>query len=294
MFMDNRLSFDGLYGEDIIDFVREAIHIAPVITILEKNNYVVKPHTHKHLFQIFLIEDSYAELFCFNQTIKINSKTFFTIPNNVSHGISSLSDTKGWVVSISTFGLEKILKLDADIFTNIEKVNIVKLNMDDDLHRNFYHTLYKCINEFFDKQPAREIALEYLTGMLLIRLFRILNNSESCIIEELNSYKIQLKRFKELIRFHYNFKYSVDFYAEELNISTGHLNRICKKITNQTPKKIISDYFISEAKILLTKIDYSVSDVAFKLGFDDPSYFTRLFKQIAKESPRQFRKKIGL
>lgn len=292
--MDNILTFDGLYGEDIIDFVREAIHIAPIETILKKNKYIVKPHKHKHLFQIFLIEESVATLSCYNQKFNIKSKTFFTIPNNVLHGISSLENIKGWVISISDFGLEKILKLDADIFVNIEEVHVVPLDLTNNLHQNFYHTLYKCINEFFDQQPARDLALEYLTGMLLIRLFRILNGSENSIAVDHNLYKVKFRRFKELIKSHHSFKHSVEFYADQLNISTSHLNRICQRVANQSPKKVISNYFIAEAKILLTKIDYSITDVAYQLGFDDPSHFTRLFKQIANETPRSFRKKIGL
>ena len=292
--MNKELNFDGLYGEDIIDFVREAIHIAPIQTILHKNDYSVKPHLHRRLFQLFLIEHSTAFLHCYGDEIRIDEKTFFTVPINVLHGISSLKDVEGWVISISDYGLEKTLKLDVDIFSNIDQVNVVHLDMNNPLHSNFYHTLYKCKHEFFDHQPGRDLALEYLTGMLLIRLFRILDSTETKTIEDQNSYKLTFRRFKELIKSHHTFNHSIECYASELNISSSHLNRICKNVSNQTPKKIISNYFIAEAKILLNQSDYSVMDVAYKLGFDDPSYFTRLFKQVAKETPREFRKKLGL
>ncbi len=292
--MKNDLSFEGLYGESVISFVRDAIHIAPMQIILGKYNHVVKPHLHHNFFQIFMIEESQAKLQCYNQDFTIDTMTFFTIPKNIIHGISSKEKTKGWVISISDLALEKTLKLDADIFRNIDEVNIVSIDLKNSLHKNFYHTLHKCINEYNDSQPARDLALEYLTGMLLIRLFRILAVSENRIIQEQNTYKIQFRRFRDLIKQHYSFKHNVEFYAEQLSISPSHLTRICNEVSNETPKKIIAKYFINEAKILLTKVDYSISDVAYQLGFEDPSYFARLFKQVAKCTPRNFRKKSGL
>ena len=292
--MKNDLSFEGLYGESVITFVRDAIHIAPIEIILGKYDQFVKPHLHNNLFQIFLIEESVAKLHCYNQSFTIDTMSFFTIPKNIIHGISSEEFTRGWVISISDLALEKTLKLDADIFKNLDEVNIVSLDLKNKLHKNFYHTLHKCINEYNDNQPARDLALEYLTGMLLIRLFRILEKSENLITQEQNVYKIQYRRFRELIKSNYSFKYNVEFYAEQLSISSSHLTRICNDVTNESPKKIIAKYFINEAKILLMKLDYSISDVAYKLGFDDPSYFTRLFKQVTGDTPRNFRKKSGL
>ena len=292
--MKNDLSFEGLYGEDTITFVRDAIHIEPISYILDKYDHVVKPHTHHNLFQLFLIEESTANLYCYNQVFNVDALSLFTIPKNILHGISSEQNTKGWVISISDLALERTLKLDADIFKHIEEINVISLDFNQSLHKNFYHTFHKCINEYYDTQPVRELALEYLTGMLLIRLFRILDESDNQISKEQNLYKIQYRRFRELIKLHYSFKYNIEFYAEHLSISSSHLTRICNQVINETPKKIIAKYFINEAKILLTKVDYSISDVAYKLGFDDPSYFARLFKQITNDTPRNFRKKIGL
>lgn len=292
--MSKNLSFQGLYGQDKIVLVRGIIHIEPIINVLEKNKHEVKSHTHNNLFQIFLIEQDKVDLHCYNQIIEIQARSFFTVSKNTIHGISSTPQTKGWVISISEMGLEKMLKLDADIFHDIEDITLTTFDFDNPLHLNFYNTLHKCIDEYNDSQPAKELALEYLAGMLLIRLFRILNSSSAVVIKERNSYKMQYRRFRELIKSNYSFKHTVDYYANHLSISASHLTRICKEVGNETPKRIIANFFINEAKIFLTRSDYSISDVAYKLGFDDPSHFARLFKKIAGITPSNFRKEIGL
>lgn len=292
--MENELSFNGLYGEDIIHLVRDSINIVPITTIMERNKYYVKPHKHKTLFQLFFIEECSVNLHCYDQVTKVDALSIFTVPKNVLHGISSSNTVKGWVISISDFGLEKTLKLDVDIFQNIEDINVVALDLNNSLHQNLYHTLLKCIHEFNDDQPVRDLALEYLTGMLIIRLFRVLVKEQKFLINNQNSYKAQYRRFRDLIKANYSFKYGIEFYADKLNISSSHLTRICRSVAHDTPKRIIAIFFINEAKILLAKVDYSISDVAYKLGFEEPSYFTRLFKKITKDTPRNYRRNIGL
>lgn len=291
---DFNVNYTGIYGEQEIQLVRGIIHISTIESVLKNHNNEVKPHVHKNLFQIFMVEEGLMELDCYNQKTLIEAKSFFTIPKNIVHSLVAISPVKGWVISISDMGLEKTLKLDADLFFNIEEINISKMDLSNPLYQNFYHTYSKCIHEFHDQMPTRELALEYLTGMLLIRLFRIQTSMKTAIVKEKNSYKLMYRRFRSLIQEHYTFKFSVEDYAKALNISTSHLNRICKEVANESPKKIIARYFINEAKQLLTKADYSIAEVGYKLGFDDSSYFSRLFKQIDHQTPREFRKSIGL
>lgn len=276
--------------------VRNIIHVSSLKEFTNTSTELieVKAHSHNDLFQIFLIKKGYAKLICYNKEFEMNDLSFFTIPKNILHSITLKTDTEGYVISISDLGLEKTLTLDADIFFDIEEVFLSKINLENPLLENFYQTYLKCIKEFNQDLPARELALEYLTGMLLIRLFRIPLVSKNIIKKDFNTYRLLYRRFRNLIKKNYSFKHSVEFYATELSISPSHLNRICNQVVGESTKKIISKFFINEAKILLTKVDYSITDVSYKLGFDDPSYFTRLFKQITKQTPRDFRKSLGL
>lgn len=292
--MQEKLFYSGIYGEDSIVLIREIINVARFQNTIEAYKGYIKPHIHNNLFQIFIIEEGFVELSFNDQKYTIASKSFFTIPKNVLHGFYANEGLKGWIISLSDMALERMLALDADIFFDIDEIHIAKFDFDNILFENLYQTMHKCISEFNGNLPAKEFALEYLVGMLLIRLHRIPKDKQTVLKSLDNGYKIYYRRFKQLIKENYSFATPIQFYSNNLSITSGHLNRICKTIAGKSPKSIIIDYFITEAKHLLTKYNLSISEIAFKLGFEDPGYFTRLFRQKTAMTPKQYRKEIGL
>jgi|GEM_PF-2191667 len=83
---------------------------------------------------------------------------------------------------------------------------------------------------------------------------------------------------------------TVNYLAGELNLSPRYLSDLLKQETGKTAIELIHLFLISEAKNLLTGTDYSVSEIAYKLGFENPPYFFRLFKKETGMSPNQFKK----
>ena len=85
---------------------------------------------------------------------------------------------------------------------------------------------------------------------------------------------------------------SVHYLAERLNISPGYLTDILKQESGKTALEHIHIYLISEAKNQLKGEDHSVSEIAYALGFENLSYFSRLFKKEVGISPNTFKKQI--
>lgn len=54
------------------------------------------------------------------------------------------------------------------------------------------------------------------------------------------------------------------------------------------------NYFITEAQLLLTDVSLTISEVSYRLNFDDKSYFTRVFKKKTGKTPVEFRKSLGI
>ena len=73
-----------------------------------------------------------------------------------------------------------------------------------------------------------------------------------------------------------------------MNMSPKHLNRIVKNLLNKTTQDLIIERIILEAKRMLVHPENSVSNVSFHLGYDDNSYFSRLFKKRCHETPTEF------
>lgn len=95
--------------------------------------------------------------------------------------------------------------------------------------------------------------------------------------------------FRRLIEEHALSHISVKEYAEAMGISVSTLNRLCQANLGQSPKHLIHLYLIGQAKQRLLYRQESVEDVALSLGFKDPAYFSRFFKQIVGITAGQFR-----
>ncbi len=78
-------------------------------------------------------------------------------------------------------------------------------------------------------------------------------------------------------------------YAQYLNVHINYLNRAVKEITGKSTTTHISERIITEAKALLLHTDWSISEIAYSLGFDYPTYFNNFFKKQTGTNPKAFR-----
>lgn len=78
-------------------------------------------------------------------------------------------------------------------------------------------------------------------------------------------------------------------YADRLAVHVNHLNKVLKEITGNTTTDIISSRIIQEARILLKQTSWSISDIAYSLGFDDVAHFSNYFKKQTTFTPAAFR-----
>ena len=82
-----------------------------------------------------------------------------------------------------------------------------------------------------------------------------------------------------------------DFYAEKLNMSARNLSLITRAAFGKSATEIIETRKLIEARRLLLSSDKSVSEIGFELGYNEKSYFTRVFKKKTGVTPSEFREK---
>ena len=97
--------------------------------------------------------------------------------------------------------------------------------------------------------------------------------------------------FIDLVNVNYLANRAVNYYAEKLNITPAYLNDLVKNNLKITAKQFIHKRVISEVKRLLRYSEMSISEIAWKLNYQDLSYFIRFFKKETGLTPLQFRKK---
>ena len=119
---------------------------------------------------------------------------------------------------------------------------------------------------------------------LMLELERIgINNSCTSIIPDI------LDRYKSLIDRSFAKEHQVQYYAGQLGISPNYLNVLSKKHLNKSALEMINERLILEIKRLLLRTDNDISEIAYKLGFNELSYFSRFFKRHTGTTPNGFR-----
>jgi AraC family transcriptional regulator, transcriptional activator of pobA len=78
-------------------------------------------------------------------------------------------------------------------------------------------------------------------------------------------------------------------FARQLNIHVNHLNRAVKEITEKTTSQLIAERVLQESKILLKHSAWTVSEIAYALGFKEVTHFNNFFKKHMERSPLKFR-----
>lgn len=96
-------------------------------------------------------------------------------------------------------------------------------------------------------------------------------------------------KFKQLIEENYMTQKNVSPYAEMLNINASCLNELSKRTTGITAGELIRNRVIDETKKLLFSSSISGKEIAFRLGFEDPAYFSRFFRKYTGTTLKEFR-----
>ncbi|WP_398455977.1 AraC family transcriptional regulator [Sphingobacterium thalpophilum] len=95
--------------------------------------------------------------------------------------------------------------------------------------------------------------------------------------------------FFALVREHFAAHHDVQFYADRLYVSRKYLTKVVKKAMSRTPKEIINQILLIEAKILLKRSTSNVSQVACTLNFSDQTVFSKFFKKHTNRKPSDYK-----
>jgi AraC family transcriptional regulator, transcriptional activator of pobA len=286
--------YTGIYQQDSIDFAEGLIHVSEFPFVGNQFIKIAKSHAHNFL-QVFLLEEGATILQQEEHSFEVTAPAFFTIPKNVVHGFTSSDDCRGWIINLSDIFLENILKKDADMVMELDVIHIEHLEEGEETERIIL-AMRKIVSEFNQNLPGKAIMLQSLVNILIVRLHRLPKKATDFLIppNSDNTSKIYFRRFMQLVKTAHSFKKPVEEYASDLSISQSHLYRTCQTIAGKSPKEIIIDYCMLEAQKALTNIEKNISQVAFDISFEDPAYFSRLFKKRFGISPKGFREKHGI
>ncbi len=141
--------------------------------------------------------------------------------------------------------------------------------------------------ELLEGPADRNIA----NGLLQALLYKVIKLSGSKKFRGNRQFQIA-SDFRKLLREEYINHKEVDYYSSKLNVSSNYLSRCVKSTFNKNCKQLIHEVSIMQGQVLMFDSQRDISEISFALGFEDPSYFSRVFKKVTGQTPTEFRSQI--
>ncbi len=152
-------------------------------------------------------------------------------------------------------------------------------------------SIFRNINDEYHKRlPYKKQKIACLINTAYIDLARHYNVFESTKSIISVTYIDTLRSLERTIDIHYKTEKSAKFYADKLNITPKHLNRIVKATLGKTTTDLITERVILESKRLIVHSNNTLSAISEILGYQDYAYFSKVFKQKTEVTPLEFKK----
>lgn len=250
------------------------------------------PHSHDYYTLLWVQEGEGEHLVDFQRYALAPQQVYFVAPRQV-HQVITKSEPKGWVVTFSRLFLAQN-HIDEDFITEINLFSpfdqrppiALPAAQQTQVEWLFEHLLY-----WYNK-PINDLRIAALSAnlKLLLVLFRSVCILPDVALEHDHGGRELLKAFKKLLDDGYQQTHKVADYAEQLHVSTKHLNQVVRTLLGQTAKEIIQEKITINAQRALRYSDYNIKEIAYDLGFDDPLYFSAFFKKCTGLTPTDFRR----
>lgn len=256
---------------------------------LKSHSFVEEPHRHDSYLMVFFTNGSGIHEIDFD-SFKIKSGSLFVLQPGQMHHWSLSEDIEGFVIIFSQelynlyFGQKKIN--DYNFYNSILNRPEVDFKTEEIAKILPYFDLL-----IQENSENNKLQLDKMLNLLDCIHIEIARKYGETFSHQTHSYNIKISAFEVLLEEHFRTQKLPSFYAEKLNITLKHLNRICNEILQKTATEVIMDRLILEIKRMLIDKQLAVNEVAYAVGYEDYSYFSRVFKKQTGLSPTEFRNK---
>ena len=182
-------------------------------------------------------------------------------------------------------------------FTGSDVKNILRkheIPMDDPVFYSGASSTYTYIfKEMINELQTCKTGFEELLSMYLRQIFLLVQRTRQEQKPTVSTYiQEEMEYARRYFNEHYNEPISIRDYAESRNMSVCYFQRNFKQIVNHTPMQYLLTIRVNNAASLLETTDYSMAEISAIVGYEDPLYFSRLFRKIKGMSPSGYRKLV--
>lgn len=252
---------------------------------------------HKESIEIIEITSGSAEVRIGTELITANAGDFLYVPPTLVYRITAVdgeASVRSLVFNLSIIEAN-MENFDTEIFYMFYVQSRNKISVFRKGHP-VYETLLKCMNDSYDEYVSKDVCYKLPIRaniyLMMTALLRYYGGSKDELDRVIYHNVMRLRPVVEYIGEHYGEKIYIDTLAEMITVSADYFTKMFKESIGKTPIDYINGIRVNHALALLSETDISVNDISDMLGFSNPNYFHKIFKQYIDTSPLAYRKSV--
>jgi len=288
------------YGKKWVPLINQMEDDFKVIHIPEENQqFKCTPYNRKGLFKIS-IHHGHSRIYYADKVVEFkNYAILFSRPNMVYRFEALGPQYAGYLCVFTNDFFDRFVNLlDYPLFdpevsplmeiTAEQMASFIKIfqQMEQEIVLNFTYKydvlrtmILQLVLDALKQQPAPNLQIrESNSSLRIANYFKELLDGQFPIMS--TSHRMLLR-------------HPVEF-AEALAVHVNHLNRSLKQVIGNTTSQLIAARIFKESKILLQDTEWNVVEIAWSLGFEDVTHFSKFFKKHSDQTPNAFRKTLTI
>lgn len=267
---------------------KSGIEVNRVDRVDAENFSLMSAHRDDH-YIIMLQEEGHGRMMVdFKEIAARGPSVLAILPGQVHYGIA-VDDTRGWVIAMDTSWVnEHFRPILHEVYTEPSPIPLSPESAE------LIRSAILLLNSIESQKGSGNVynamlrgAVDAVVGMV------VLHYKERTQLPEENNLRIYTitRQFRSLLMISFRIMKSPSDYASALNLSPSYLNEAVKQVTGSPVSYWIQQEIILEAKRMLFYTESTVKEIAHALGYQDHTYFIRLFSKVEGIPPLQFRQR---
>lgn len=251
--------------------------------VQEINLQKVHPHRHDYEELLIFTKGNPTHFIDFIEE-KVSAPVVIYVAQGRVHEIRPDVETRGWCIR---YQCGFIPESNFHYFSNF--MDKITFAFDPGLCRQQIGILCELILYEYQEHPDRPSVYKNLFLALLAKLeiegqHKLQHDQESRTPRQM-----AFQSFITILENNYTRDLEVSYYADKMNTSVRNLNHLCSKMFGKSVSEMIETRKLVEARRLLLTSDLTVAEVGFSLGYNEKSYFSRVFKKKTGLTPSEYR-----
>lgn len=237
---------------------------------------------------ILIITKGQGAMYCDMERIDARAKSILMIKPFQVHAVpEAWSSASGYFLSIAPFLMPAYCH---ELFQELS-IQQQHIPLPKEQQHLVTGTAALLLETFAAQQPQHTTVTKGLFDSLMYRIASLHHCVAAAPVIKPGRTQQLYGNFRKLLN-EYSFRKPPSFFAEHLYISTAHLNDCVRSVSGFSVTYWLQDAMLLEARRLLYYTNSTIKEIAYELGFEDHTYFSRLFKKISGETPLSFRNRF--